>query len=82
MTENTNIISYIDRSDDPLYNSMLIRNYIYYIAEFYPSIDINSALKDIGISRLEIEDQGHWFTQNQVDRFYEILVEKLLKKLE
>jgi len=29
-----------------------------------------------GITNYQLEDSGHWLTQNQVDRFYEILVQK------
>jgi class 3 adenylate cyclase len=61
---------------DPLYNSRLIKNYVEYINEFHPEIDINSLFSYAGIATYELEDQGHWFTQHQVDRFNEILTQK------
>ncbi|MFC1864131.1 PAS domain S-box protein, partial [Thermodesulfobacteriota bacterium] len=76
MTINNNSAPNSDRTDEPLYNSLLIRNYIYYLTEYYPSININSVLKDTGITKLEIEDHGHWFSQHQVDRFYDTLLAK------
>jgi len=62
-----------DRADDPLYSSRLTKNYVEYIREFYPQLDIDPILKYANISSHEIEDQGHWFSQRQVDRFHEIL---------
>jgi class 3 adenylate cyclase len=62
--------------DDPLYNSRLIKNYIEYTKKHYPEVDINSLLSYAGITTYELEDQGHWFTQRQVDRFNDILVKK------
>ncbi|HBF43101.1 MAG TPA: hypothetical protein DDW42_05620, partial [Desulfobacteraceae bacterium] len=64
------------RIDDPLYNSLLIKNYITYIKEFHPDIEIDSILNYAGITRYEVEDQGHWLSQCQVDRFNELLIEK------
>jgi hypothetical protein len=64
------------RTDDPLYNSRIIRVYIEYIKKHYPHLQIGFILSDAGIATYELEDQGHWFTQHQVDRFHEILVEK------
>jgi class 3 adenylate cyclase len=65
-----------NKIDDPLYNSRLIKNYIEYCKKFHPEIDINSLLSHAGITNYELEDQGHWFSQRQVDQFNEILVEK------
>ena len=39
-------------------------------------MDINSLLSYAGITTYELEDQGHWFTQRQVDRFHDILTKK------
>jgi len=60
-------------ADDPLYSSRLTKNYVEYIREFYPELDIEPILKYANINSYEIEDQGHWFSQQQVDRFHEIL---------
>jgi PAS domain S-box-containing protein len=65
-----------NKTDAPLYNSRLIENYLEFLKEFHPEIDIDSILKYAKISRYEIEDPAHWFTQHQVDRFQEILVTK------
>jgi len=64
------------KADGPLYNSRIIRVYIEYIKKHYPHLEIGSILSDAGITNYEVEDQGHWFTQHQVDRFHDILVEK------
>ena len=39
-------------------------------------MDIDSILGYAGITTYQAEDQGHWFTQNQADRFHEILIQK------
>ena len=60
----------------PLYNSRITKTYIEYIKTSYPDIDIEPILEYAGMTRYEIEDQAHWFSQNQTDRFQEILVNK------
>lgn len=60
--------------DEALYNSRLIKNYAEYIKKFHPEVDIESILGYAGITIYQVEDQGHWFTQDQVDRFHEILI--------
>ena len=62
--------------DEALYNSRLIKNYVEYIKKFHPDIDIESILDYSGITIYQVEDQGHWFTQDQVDRFHEILIQE------
>ncbi|MFC1891866.1 adenylate/guanylate cyclase domain-containing protein [Thermodesulfobacteriota bacterium] len=59
--------------DDPLYNSRIINNYAVYVKQFYPHLDLNSLLEYAWIKPYELEDQGHWFSQWQVDRFHELL---------
>jgi class 3 adenylate cyclase/predicted hydrocarbon binding protein len=61
---------------DALYNSRLIQNYIEYTNKHHPEVDIHLLLGYAGITTYELEDQGHWFSQRQVDRFHDILVEK------
>ena len=58
------------QTDDttPLYNSRIINTYIEYLEKFYPEIDIDALLQDSGMTRHEVEDPGHWFTQLQADR--------------
>ena len=57
----------------PLYNSQLIKNYVEYIKKYYPSLKLNSILENAGILAYELEDAGHWFTQEEVDRFHKIV---------
>ena len=64
------------KTDEPLYNSRLISIFIEYIKKHYPDVDIDSMLSYAGITSYELEDQGHWFSQRQIDRFHEILIEK------
>jgi PAS domain S-box-containing protein len=60
----------------PLYNSRLVNNYLEYLKKFYPSIDVGSLIRGAGINTYQLEDGGHWFTQAQLDRFHELLMEK------
>ena len=60
----------------PLYNSRLTKNYVEYLKHYYPNIDIASLLKYAGIETYQLDDEGHWLNQEQVDRFHEMLAEK------
>jgi hypothetical protein len=71
---NTIITQSID--EVPLYNSQLLKNYVEYIKKDYPDINIDEVLHYGAIHKYQLEDSGHWFTQKQVDRFHEILVQK------
>ena len=65
-------------SEQPrLYNSMIPRVFLKYIRKNYPDIKLSPILEEIGISDYEIEDTAHWFTQEQMDRFYFILVSRI-----
>ena len=59
----------------PLYNSRIIDTYIRLIKSRYSFININSLLASADMKAYEVADQGHWFTQEQVDRFFERLVQ-------
>ena len=63
-------------NDPPLYSSRIINNYVEYLQEFYPDIDISDTLKYARMSEQEVEDPGHWFSQQQTDRFHQIVVAK------
>ncbi len=65
-----------ERIDEPLYNSRIIKIFVDYISKYYPDLDIDSVLNHAWIASYEVDDQGHWFSQWQVDRFYEILSKK------
>ena len=62
--------------DEPLYNSRLIKNYLEYLRKFHPTADADEILRYAWIRSYEVEDEGHWFSQRQIDRFHEILVQK------
>jgi hypothetical protein len=59
---------------EPLYNSRITKNYLEYLKVHHPEADIASLLDQAGMTLQEIEDGGHWFTQEDVDRFHEVLV--------
>jgi PAS domain S-box-containing protein len=62
--------------DANLYNSRVIITFLEYLRERRPDIDIEGILKDSGISSYELEDEGHWLTQRQVDGFHDALMER------
>jgi HD-GYP domain-containing protein (c-di-GMP phosphodiesterase class II) len=61
-------------NDPPLYNSRIIHAYIQLIKKQYPDVNITELLKYSRMNPQEVDDQGHWFTQRQIDLFYERLV--------
>jgi len=64
-----------DRSKDlPLYNSRIILPYIQLLRKKYLHVDSSKLLSRAGMKPYEVNDEGHWFTQNQIDRFYEEIV--------
>ena len=73
MTSSTDASS---RIQDPLYNSRLIKNYVEYIKKFHPDLDVDDILGYAWIKNYEFEDQGHWFSQWQMDRFHARLMQK------
>ena len=65
-----------NKTDRPLYNSRLIRNYLEYVNKHHPEVDVESVLKYAEMAKYEVEDPAYWFTQTQIERFHDILVEK------
>jgi len=63
----------IRMKDASLYNSRLVRNYVEYLSQHMPDIDVASLLKYADITSYQLEDEGHWFTQRQIDLFHEIM---------
>lgn len=55
----------------PLYSSRITNTYVEYLALNYPDVDIDDVLKHAGMTRYEVEDAGHWFTQTQIERFHD-----------
>jgi len=60
----------------PLYSSRITKNYIEYIKKNYPDLDIDYLIEYAGMTKPEVEDPAHWFTQDQTDRFQDALIEK------
>ncbi len=61
--------------NQPLYNSRIIDSYLKLLRKEYPQVDETELLRYADIKAYEVADQGHWFTQEQVDLFYEKLVQ-------
>jgi PAS domain S-box-containing protein len=57
-----------------LYNSRIIQSYIEYLGMHRPEVNIDTMLEKAGLTREDIADTAHWFTQDQVDRFHEVVV--------
>jgi len=60
----------------PLYSSRITNTYVEYLTLNYPDVDIDDILKHAGMTRYEVEDIGHWFTQKQVDQFHERIMKE------
>ncbi len=54
-----------------LYNSSIIDTCIKLIRRRYNYINIPELLEYAGMESYQVEDESHWFTQSQVDRFME-----------
>lgn len=62
--------------DPLLYNSRIVQTYLEYLKVFHPHVDRDKVLQLAGITTFEVEDAGHWFTQAEVDRFYEAVLKE------
>ena len=60
-------------NDIPMYNSRIVDNYIKLLNYKYPWVNANEILRYAGMTSYEVADQGHWFTQRQINRFHEKL---------
>jgi HD-GYP domain-containing protein (c-di-GMP phosphodiesterase class II) len=58
----------------PLYNSNIILTYIKLIRSRYSYVNVAELLEYAGMEPYQVEDNGHWFNQEQVDCFYLRLV--------
>ena len=69
-----------DQNEPPdaplLYNSRIVNVYADYLNNYYPDVDIETVFEYAGMTRLELEDPAHWFSQNQIDRFHAIVFDK------
>jgi PAS domain S-box-containing protein len=59
-----------------LYNSGITKTYLAFLEKTYPDLNIDSIINYSGMAKYEIEDPAHWFSQEQADRFQEILIKK------
>lgn len=62
--------------DQALYNSRIINTYVELLRVKYSHLNVNQILHEAGMELYEVEDPAHWFTQRQVDAFYDALLEK------
>lgn len=58
-----------------LYNSRIVKVYLAYLERNYPHVERGALLKESDISLYEVEDHGHWFIQEQMDRFQKAMVQ-------
>lgn len=61
----------------PLYNSGILRNYIQYLQAHHPDVNVEELLRCTGLTRFDINDEGHFLTQEQINRFHGCLDERL-----
>jgi HD-GYP domain-containing protein (c-di-GMP phosphodiesterase class II) len=64
-----------DSADKALYSSRIIDNYIKLINKQYSFINVEELLNYAGMESYQVEDEGHWFSQNQINKFQEKLSE-------
>jgi len=57
-----------------LYNSVIVRTFVQFIQFKYLHVNIGEVLDHAGMLSHQVEDESHWFTQDQVDRFHDWLV--------
>ncbi|MGM0451665.1 MAG: HD-GYP domain-containing protein [Thermodesulfobacteriota bacterium] len=60
--------------DRPIYNSRIVQPYIQLIRKKYPDLDLSRLLTYAGMKAYEVNDEGHWFSQRQLNRFHEQLI--------
>jgi signal transduction histidine kinase len=66
-------MSVSQRDDRPLYSSRITNTYLKLIKRNYSYINVNELLRYAGIEPFQVEDEGHWFTQKQINRFHQRL---------
>lgn len=62
-------------SEEKLYNSIIIENYIQLAKYKYPNLNTDDILQEAGIEPWDLEP-GNWFSQEQVDKFQKIMIDK------
>jgi HD-GYP domain-containing protein (c-di-GMP phosphodiesterase class II)/Tfp pilus assembly protein PilZ len=58
-----------------LYNARVLDAYLQLIRAKYPHVDIGEMLQGTGIEPYEVADHGSWFTQEEVNLFYQRAME-------
>lgn len=61
--------------DNAIYNVRVVMLYLKLLREKYAHVSIHDVLDYAGIESYEVNDEGHWISQEQVDRFYERIVQ-------
>ena len=59
----------------PLYNSRIVDNYIKLIKKKYNYVNVSGLLSYAKMTTYEVADEGHWFTQEQINLFHEKLLQ-------
>ena len=59
----------------PLYNSRIVDTYIKLIKKKYSYVNVSSLLRYAKMTTYEVADEGHWFTQEQINLFHEKLLQ-------
>jgi HD-GYP domain-containing protein (c-di-GMP phosphodiesterase class II)/Tfp pilus assembly protein PilZ len=54
-----------------IYNSRIIDTYLKCIKARYPHVDVSEILSHAGMEPYQVADQAFWFTQEQINCFYE-----------
>ena len=62
-------------TDRPLYNSKILSAFVKLVQKKYPRVDLRTVFQGSGIEPHEVNDAGHWFSQRQVNQFFEKLVQ-------
>jgi PAS domain S-box-containing protein len=68
--------SEMEMTSGPIYNSRITKSYLNYLKIHWPQVDCDELLEKSGMTRYQVDDPAHWFTQEQVDRFHAVIVEK------
>lgn len=61
--------------NDSLYSSKIISTFIKLVKDKYAYVNIQDLLTTAEMEAYQVEDEDHWFSQGQVDRFYKALVD-------
>ncbi|WP_319407237.1 response regulator [uncultured Desulfosarcina sp.] len=70
-TTSTDQFAFNDQT--PLYNSGIIGNYINYLESHHVDLDTDDLLHRSGLTRFDINDEGHFLNQEQINRFHRCL---------